>query len=292
MGTMVASPDNMPFVQELFDDFIALGGNCLDTARVYGTEPAIGQWFDGARAARRRGPDRQRRAPQRAGAARQPAGHRRRHRREPPADADRLHRSLPAAPGRPGRARRPHRGGPQRAQGGRTHPRLRRLQLDPPAAPGGQRLRRRPRPDPVCRQQPQLQPGGPERADLVRLRLRLHPPRRARLVRRSTSSRCCPGPPRRRASSPGATPRTTPATPRWSASGTTTPTSSACAAPSNWPREKGTTPIQIALAYVLCQPFPTWALIGPRSPQETHSTAEGLDLTLTPDELAWLNLER
>ena len=57
-------------------------------------------------------------------------------------------------------------------------------------------------------------------------------------------------------------------------------------------KEKGVTPIQIALSYVLSQPFPTWALIGPRTPAETESTMEGLTLTLTPDERAWLNLEK
>lgn len=57
-------------------------------------------------------------------------------------------------------------------------------------------------------------------------------------------------------------------------------------------REKDVSPVQIALAYVLCQPFPTFALIGPRTPVETTSTAEGLELMLTPGELAWLNLEQ
>lgn len=56
-------------------------------------------------------------------------------------------------------------------------------------------------------------------------------------------------------------------------------------------QKKGVTPIQIALAYVLCQPFPTFALIGPRTREETESTMEGLEVTLTPSELAWLNLE-
>jgi len=35
----------MPYVHELLDHSISVGGNCLGTARVYGTEPAIGQWL-------------------------------------------------------------------------------------------------------------------------------------------------------------------------------------------------------------------------------------------------------
>lgn len=57
-------------------------------------------------------------------------------------------------------------------------------------------------------------------------------------------------------------------------------------------RRKGVTPIAIAAAYVLHQPFPTFALIGPRFISETVSSLECLRVTLTPRELAWLNLER
>ncbi len=57
-------------------------------------------------------------------------------------------------------------------------------------------------------------------------------------------------------------------------------------------QKKGTTPIAIAAAYVLAQPFPTFALIGPRLIGETVSSLECLKITLTPRELAWLNLER
>jgi predicted dehydrogenase/aryl-alcohol dehydrogenase-like predicted oxidoreductase len=56
-------------------------------------------------------------------------------------------------------------------------------------------------------------------------------------------------------------------------------------------RKRGVLPINIALAYVLCQPFPTFPLIGPRMLSETHSSLPGLDITLTPAELRWLNLE-
>lgn len=54
---------------------------------------------------------------------------------------------------------------------------------------------------------------------------------------------------------------------------------------------KGVTPIQIALAYVLAQPFPTFPLIGPRSTSETASSWSALELQLTAAEVDWLNLE-
>jgi len=50
-------------------------------------------------------------------------------------------------------------------------------------------------------------------------------------------------------------------------------------------------PISIALAYVLHQPFPTFALIGPRSLAETRTSMEGLSVKLSPDQVKWLNLE-
>ncbi|HEY3324562.1 MAG TPA: aldo/keto reductase [Planctomycetota bacterium] len=56
-------------------------------------------------------------------------------------------------------------------------------------------------------------------------------------------------------------------------------------------RKRGVLPINIALAYVLCQPFPTFPLIGPRTIEETRSSFASLDVKLTPDELKWLNLE-
>lgn len=56
-------------------------------------------------------------------------------------------------------------------------------------------------------------------------------------------------------------------------------------------QKKGVSPINIALAYVLNQPFPTFPLIGPRTLNEIWTTLPALDIELTPDELAWLNLE-
>ena len=54
-------------------------------------------------------------------------------------------------------------------------------------------------------------------------------------------------------------------------------------------RRKGVEPINIALAYVLCQPFPAFALIGPRVISETVSSLRGISVTLTPEELRWLD---
>ncbi|MEK3735457.1 MULTISPECIES: aldo/keto reductase [Paenibacillus] len=55
-------------------------------------------------------------------------------------------------------------------------------------------------------------------------------------------------------------------------------------------KDKGVTPIQIALAYVLNQPFPTCALIGAQTPEELRSCEEGAQIELTREELNWLDL--
>jgi aryl-alcohol dehydrogenase-like predicted oxidoreductase len=56
-------------------------------------------------------------------------------------------------------------------------------------------------------------------------------------------------------------------------------------------RVRGVEAINIALAYVLNQPFPTFPLIGPRRVRETSSSMKALEIKLTALELAWLNLE-
>jgi aryl-alcohol dehydrogenase-like predicted oxidoreductase len=56
-------------------------------------------------------------------------------------------------------------------------------------------------------------------------------------------------------------------------------------------KERGVLPINIALAYVLCQSFPTFPLIGPRLLSETRTSIPGLDIQLTPEEVRWLNLD-
>jgi len=53
-------------------------------------------------------------------------------------------------------------------------------------------------------------------------------------------------------------------------------------------KEKGVSTIQIALAYVLNQPFPTCALIGAQNEEELISCLEGSDIVLTAEEVKWL----
>jgi 1-deoxyxylulose-5-phosphate synthase len=55
---------------------------------------------------------------------------------------------------------------------------------------------------------------------------------------------------------------------------------------------RGVDALQIALAWVLNQPFPTIAIIGPRSIEELQSSVAALDITLTPAELAYLDLQQ
>ena len=57
-------------------------------------------------------------------------------------------------------------------------------------------------------------------------------------------------------------------------------------------KKKGVTANQIALAYVLCQPFEMYALIGPQTLEEIRTSAQALEVKLTPKELRWLNLEK
>jgi predicted dehydrogenase/aryl-alcohol dehydrogenase-like predicted oxidoreductase len=53
----------------------------------------------------------------------------------------------------------------------------------------------------------------------------------------------------------------------------------------------GVETINIALAYVLAQPFPTFPLIGPRNIDETRSSLRALEVELTEADVRWLNLE-
>ena len=70
--------------------------------------------------------------------------------------------------------------------------------------------------------------------------------------------------------------------------------------PDNWERlarthelarELGCTHTQVALAWVLHQPFPVYALIGPHSRAELEDCLGALDVALTAEQIAWLNLE-
>ena len=56
-------------------------------------------------------------------------------------------------------------------------------------------------------------------------------------------------------------------------------------------RVLGVETINVALAYVLHQPFQTFPLIGPRSIAETASSWSALTIALEPLEIRWLNLE-
>ncbi|MBM7566917.1 aldo/keto reductase [Paenibacillus sacheonensis] len=67
----------------------------------------------------------------------------------------------------------------------------------------------------------------------------------------------------------------------------------------NWERKRraavladryAVTANQIALAYVLNQPFPVAAIIGPQKPSELQDSVHALPVSLTADERAWLNL--
>lgn len=50
----------------------------------------------------------------------------------------------------------------------------------------------------------------------------------------------------------------------------------------------GRSPIHIALAYVLAQPFPSIPLVGPRTLEELADSLSALDLALSPEDAAWL----
>jgi aryl-alcohol dehydrogenase-like predicted oxidoreductase len=54
---------------------------------------------------------------------------------------------------------------------------------------------------------------------------------------------------------------------------------------------KGVTPAQVALAYVLHQPFPTSAIMGPLTLAEFHESVAAEGVPLSPAEVGWLNLE-
>ena len=55
--------------------------------------------------------------------------------------------------------------------------------------------------------------------------------------------------------------------------------------------KKGTDPIQIAAAYILHQPFPLFGLIGPWTLAEMASSFAAFSIVLTDEERRWINLE-
>lgn len=69
----------------------------------------------------------------------------------------------------------------------------------------------------------------------------------------------------------------------------------------NWERKRraavlgakyGVSANHIALAYVLNQPFPVAAIIGPHQTSELYDSIKALPVALTADELAWLSLAK
>ena len=71
-------------------------------------------------------------------------------------------------------------------------------------------------------------------------------------------------------------------------------------APENWERlsraraladAKGVSTSNVALAWVLHQPLNLFPLVGPATPGELADTLRALDVSLAPEEVAWLNLE-
>lgn len=56
--------------------------------------------------------------------------------------------------------------------------------------------------------------------------------------------------------------------------------------------EKEVSTNHIALSFVLHQPFPTCALIGPNNTSELMSSLEALNVSLTPSEVNWLDLKQ
>jgi aryl-alcohol dehydrogenase-like predicted oxidoreductase len=71
--------------------------------------------------------------------------------------------------------------------------------------------------------------------------------------------------------------------------------------PDNWQRlartrelarQLGCTHTQVALAWVLHQPFPVYALVGPHTRAEMEDCLGALAVRLTGEQVAWLNLEQ
>ena len=54
---------------------------------------------------------------------------------------------------------------------------------------------------------------------------------------------------------------------------------------------EGTEPIELALAFVLNQDFPSFPLIGPRNFFETRSSLKALEINLSQEERDWLDLQ-
>ncbi len=75
----------------------------------------------------------------------------------------------------------------------------------------------------------------------------------------------------------------------WCGSGTRRRISAAATARSSWRNRLGKSPIHVALAYVLAQPFPSVPLIGPRTLDELEDSLQALDIALSPEDVEWLD---
>jgi aryl-alcohol dehydrogenase-like predicted oxidoreductase len=53
-------------------------------------------------------------------------------------------------------------------------------------------------------------------------------------------------------------------------------------------KQRGASPVQVALAWVLNAPFPTWAIIGADRPEHFVEAAGACDLELSAEDRAWL----
>jgi aryl-alcohol dehydrogenase-like predicted oxidoreductase len=56
-------------------------------------------------------------------------------------------------------------------------------------------------------------------------------------------------------------------------------------------RTKGADANAVALAWVLAQPFPVYAIVGPQSVAELRSTVAAVEVSLTAEDVRWLALE-
>lgn len=54
-------------------------------------------------------------------------------------------------------------------------------------------------------------------------------------------------------------------------------------------KKRGCSPIHIALAYVIAQPFPVIPLIGPRTVAELEDSLSAIHIALSQDEVRWLD---
>ena len=53
--------------------------------------------------------------------------------------------------------------------------------------------------------------------------------------------------------------------------------------------DHGVSPSAIAMAYVLHQPFPTFAMYGPKTLAESRDGFRAAEVALTPEQVAWLH---